>query len=39
VRHDLPEVSGDLARLLAAIGASRDCHADAVSALDRARTA
>jgi hypothetical protein len=38
VRADLADVSGDLARLLAAIGASRDCHADAVRAYDRART-
>jgi hypothetical protein len=30
VRHELADVSGDLARLLAAIGASRDCHAAAV---------
>jgi hypothetical protein len=27
VRRELADVSGDLARLLAAIGASRDCHA------------
>jgi hypothetical protein len=39
VRGELADVSGDLARLLAAIGASRDCHADAVTALERARTA
>jgi hypothetical protein len=37
-RRELPDVSGDLARLLAAIGASRDCHAAAVTDLAR-RTA
>jgi hypothetical protein len=31
VRRELPDVSGDLARLLAAIGASRDCHAVAMT--------
>jgi hypothetical protein len=31
VRRELPDVSGDLARLLAAIGASRDCHAIAMT--------
>jgi hypothetical protein len=39
VRRELPDVSGDLARLLAAIGASRDCHADAMRSHDRASTA
>jgi hypothetical protein len=29
-RADLPDVSADLARLLAAIGASLDCHRDAL---------
>jgi hypothetical protein len=38
VRRELPDVSGDLARLLAAIGASRDCHAAAVTDHER-RTA
>lgn len=31
VRRELADVSGDLARLLAAIGASRDCHAVAMT--------
>jgi hypothetical protein len=31
VRRELADVSGDLARLLSAIGASRDCHAVAVT--------
>jgi hypothetical protein len=38
-RGELAGVSGDLARVLAAIGASRDCHADALRAHDRARAA
>jgi hypothetical protein len=36
VRRDLSDVSSDLARLLAAIGASLDCHADALSRPRRA---
>jgi hypothetical protein len=36
VRSELPDVSRDLARLLAGISASLDCHADTLRAFDRA---
>lgn len=36
VRDDLQDVSGDLARLLGSIGASLDCHADALGRVRKA---